>query len=63
MLDEVGEGTYELAEFDRADVASAVEVIRRYEDLRVGFADASIVVLADKHQTSDSSRLTSATSG
>lgn len=53
MLDEVGEGTYELAEFDRADVGSAVGVIRRYEDLRVGLADASIVVLAEKHQTSD----------
>jgi uncharacterized protein len=53
MLDEVGEGAYELAGFDRADVRSAMGIIRRYEDLRVGLADASIVVLAEKHQTND----------
>jgi predicted nucleic acid-binding protein len=27
--------------------------MRRYADLRVGLADASIVVLADKHSTAD----------
>jgi predicted nucleic acid-binding protein len=53
MLDEVGEGAYELAGFDHADVGSAIRIIRRYEDLRVGLADASIVVLAEKHQTND----------
>jgi hypothetical protein len=53
MLAEVVEGAYELAQFDRADVDSATGVIRRYEDLRIGLADASIVVLAEKHQTVD----------
>jgi len=53
MLAEVVEGAYELAEFDRADVGLATKVIRRYEDLRIGLADASIVVLAEKHQTVD----------
>ena len=53
MLAEVVEGAYELAQFDRADVDSATRVIRRYEDLRIGLADASIVVLAEKHQTVD----------
>ena len=53
MLAEVVEGAYELAQFDRADVDSATRVIRRYEDLRIGSADASIVVLAEKHQTVD----------
>lgn len=53
LLDEVAEGAYELAEFDRVDVESAAAVIRRYKDLEVGLADASIVVLAEKHQTVD----------
>jgi hypothetical protein len=53
MLAEVSEGAYGLAEFDRADVGSATRIIRRYEDLRIGLADASIVVLAEKHQTED----------
>jgi predicted nucleic acid-binding protein len=53
MLAEVVEGAYELAQFDRAEVDSAAKVIRQYEDLRIGLADASIVVLAEKHQTVD----------
>ncbi|HEY5815994.1 MAG TPA: PIN domain-containing protein [Solirubrobacterales bacterium] len=53
MLDEVAEGAYELAEFNRSDVESAAAVIRRYEDLKIGLTDASIVVLADRHQSVD----------
>jgi uncharacterized protein len=53
MLDEVAEGAYELAEFGRTDVKSAAKVIRRYGDLQIGLADASIVVLAEKHQATD----------
>ncbi len=49
FLDEVVDGAYELAEFGRADVESATAVIRRYADLEVGLADASVVVLAEKH--------------
>lgn len=53
LLGEVAEGAYELAQFDRGDVVLATKVIRQYEDLRIGLADASIVVLAEKHQTVD----------
>lgn len=53
LLDEAAGGAYELAEFGREDVESATAVVRRYEDLEVGLADASIVVLAEKHQTVD----------
>lgn len=53
MIGEVADGAYELAEFARADVAAALEVIRQYEDLRIGLADASIVVLAERHGTTD----------
>jgi uncharacterized protein len=53
MLGEVADGAYELAEFARADVRLALEVIRQYGDLRIGLADASIVVLAQRHGTVD----------
>jgi predicted nucleic acid-binding protein len=53
LLAEVAAGAYELAAFDRADVEAAAGVMRQYEDLRVGLADASLVVLAHKHATAD----------
>jgi predicted nucleic acid-binding protein len=53
LLAQVVDGSYELAEFDKHDVAAAVDVMTRYADLRVGLADASIVVLAEKHATTD----------
>lgn len=53
LLAEVVEGAYELAELGRVDVESAADVMRQYADLRVGLADASIVVLAEKHAVTD----------
>lgn len=53
LLAQVVEGSYELAEFDRQDLQAATSVMNRYADLRVGLADASIVVLAEKHSTPD----------
>lgn len=53
LLAEVAAGAYELAEFNPADVKSAMAVMRRYADLRIGLADASLVVLAEKHATLD----------
>jgi predicted nucleic acid-binding protein len=53
LLREVTDGAYELAEFGRTEVEAAAAVMRQYEDLRVGLADASIVVLAEKHGTTD----------
>lgn len=53
LLAQVVEGAYELAEFGRADVEAACTLMSRYADLRVGLADASIVVLAEKHGTAD----------
>jgi len=51
LLADVARGAYELARFEAADVAVALEVVRRYENLAVGLADASIVVLAARHGT------------
>ncbi len=53
LLGEVIDGAYELARFEREDVAAARDVVERYGDLRVGLADASLVVLAERHGTAD----------
>jgi len=53
LLSQVIEGAYELAEFGRSDVAAARAVMETYADLCVGLADASIVVLAERHGTVD----------
>ena len=51
LLDEVVRGAYQLESFDSADVARAREVVGRYPKLRIGLADASLVVLAERHKT------------
>lgn len=49
LLQEVADGTYDLASFEAEDVERAGMVIRRFADLRIGLAAASIVVLAERH--------------
>ena len=51
FLGEVVSGAYDLVPFLGDDVAAAAGVIDRYRDLRIGLADASIVVLAGRFQT------------
>ena len=53
LLEGVARGAYQLEAFDAADIARAKEVVDRYADLEIGVADASIVVLAERHGTSD----------
>ena len=53
LLTEVADGAYELAPFGREDVVAARGVVERYGDLRVGLADASLVVQAERHGTAD----------
>jgi len=50
LLAEVGRAAYRLEPFTADDVALAAKVIDRYETLGIGLADASIVVLAERHQ-------------
>ena len=52
LLEDVGRGAYELAAVGPEDLAQAAAVIDRYHDLRIGLADASIVVLAARYETS-----------
>jgi predicted nucleic acid-binding protein len=51
LLEQVAAGTYQLAPFAPEDVAQAAQIMRQYGDLRIGLADASIVVLANRHDT------------
>ena len=51
LLDEVARGAYRLEPFGSADVAAARAVLEKYASLRIGLADASIVVLAERHRT------------
>jgi len=53
LLAEVERGAYRLQQFGDSDVREALGVIRRYADLRISLADASIVVLANRHGTRD----------
>jgi predicted nucleic acid-binding protein len=53
LLEEVAAGAYQLEKFDRADAGAALELVRHYQSIDLGLADASIVVLADRHDVSD----------
>ncbi len=50
LLEEVQRGAYLLETMTGADVARAHAVIKRYADLGISLADASIVVLAERHR-------------
>jgi hypothetical protein len=53
FLSEVAAGAYQLEPFSAEDVASALDILDRHEGLGLGLADASVVVLADRHGTRD----------
>jgi len=53
LAEEVARGAYELAPFSSDDIAKAKRIMERYADLRIGLADASVVVLAHDRKTVD----------
>jgi len=53
LLDEVIGGAYRLEPFDADDVRQAATVLVRYQGLDLGLADASIVVLAERHRINE----------
>jgi predicted nucleic acid-binding protein len=53
LLEEVVRGAYQLESFSSEDVSHARRIMERYDDLRIGLADASVVVLANRHRTLD----------
>ena len=53
LLAEVARGVYRLEAFGADDIGAADGIIGRYSDLDIGLADASVVVLADRHDVRD----------
>jgi uncharacterized protein len=53
LLAEVERGGFQLEEVSAADVGAARRVLERYHALDVGLADASLLVLAERHQVWD----------
>ena len=53
LLGEVARGAYHLEFFSEEDLAEAIEILERFADLRIGLADASNVVLANRYGTLD----------
>ena len=51
LIGEVTRGAYQLELFSPEDLGHAKRIMERYADLRIGLADASVVVLADRHRT------------
>lgn len=51
VLEDVAAGAYHLEAFGTVDLAVALAVMRRYLDLSLGLADASIVVIAARRGT------------
>lgn len=51
LVDEVVRGAYQLELFSPEDMSHARRIMERYADLRIGLADASVVVLANRHRT------------
>ncbi len=53
FLERVHSGALTLDAFDAGDVGRALAVMRRYSDLEISLADASIVVVAHKYGVRD----------
>jgi uncharacterized protein len=51
VLAEIGSGAYLLDHLDEQGLRRCAEVIDRYHDQEIGLADASIVVMAERHRT------------
>lgn len=51
FLDDLVAGTYLVECLDIRELAAAREIVARHRDLRLGLADASLVVVAERHAT------------
>lgn len=51
FLDDLVNGTYSVECLSQGELRTAREVVARYRDLRIGLADASLVVLAHRYGT------------
>ena len=50
FLQEVADGAYVLEAFTEQDMSTAIRLVKQYADLKLGLADASLVVLAARYR-------------
>ena len=53
LLADIERGVYSLEPFRGEDISRAREIMEKYSDLNIGLADASIVVLSERHDCTD----------
>ena len=53
LLGQVADGVYQLESFGAGDIARANEILDQYADLDLGLADASLIVLSERHDLLD----------
>jgi len=53
LLKDVAEGVYRLEPFTVEDLDEARDILEQYRDLKLGLADASVVVLARRYGVHD----------
>jgi predicted nucleic acid-binding protein len=53
LLGQVADGVYQLESFDGGDIARVNEILDQYADLDLGLADASLIVLSERHHMVD----------
>ena len=53
LLGQVADGVYQIEAFDAGDIARANEFLDQYADLDLGLADASLIVLSERHEVLD----------
>jgi len=51
FLADLAAGRFTVAELERADYQTVIDLEARYEDLGLGLADCALIVLAARHQT------------
>ncbi|HEX9092991.1 MAG TPA: PIN domain-containing protein [Coriobacteriia bacterium] len=53
LLHEVVRGAYQLEPFAAEDISAVLSILERYPTLELGLADASLAVIAERHQATE----------
>jgi uncharacterized protein len=51
FIDDLASGTFQVECLTREETRAARRLVEQYRDLRIGLADASLVILADRYRT------------
>jgi len=53
LIDEIARGVYEIPQVKRSEWRDIEIMLKRYANLRIGLADASLIIFADRYETKD----------